>query len=144
MPARGCITKPPKPANSNSDLAQLGFCVAESAPGTSQPLMLQGLEPLPVFARTDATAKAYRAAIVDENVLGKRNLSASKETVSRLSAVRGLNPTKPFFRVFRRLGDGKPTDRPLHAWLTQQTCAGSGASFLPLAGALTHTSEEEA
>ena len=75
MPARRSKYKPPKVAGAKSDLAALGFRVADSGPHTSKTLMLQELEALLAAVPADAPARAYRVAIVEENVLGKRTLS---------------------------------------------------------------------
>jgi hypothetical protein len=117
MPARRSSPKPPKAAEAHTDLASLGFRVADSGPHTSKTLMLQELEALLSAVPPDAPAKAYRAAIVEENVLGKRTLSTRKETASRLTALHGLDPTKPLFRVLRRLWDVEPAARPQLALL---------------------------
>ncbi len=87
----------PKGRRRQGDLATLGFRVADSGPHTSKTLMLQELEALLAAIPADAPAKAYRAAIVEENVLGKRTLYAFKETASR-----------PLFRMVRRLWDVDP------------------------------------
>jgi hypothetical protein len=117
MPARRSSPKPPKPADAKGDLAALGFRVAESGPHTSKTLMLQELGALLAAVPADAPAKAYRAAIVEENVLGKRTLSTRKETASRLTALHGLDPTKPLFRVLRRLWAVDPAAHPQLALL---------------------------
>ena len=65
----------------------------------------------------DASAKAYRAAIVEENVLGKRTLSTRKDTATRLTALHGLDPSKPLFRVLRRLWAVDPAAHPQLALL---------------------------
>lgn len=117
MPARRSSPKPPKPADAKGDLAALGFRVAESGPHTSKTLMLQELEALLAAVPADAPAKAYRAAIVEENVLGKRTLSTRKETASRLTALHGLDPSKPLFRVLRRLWAVDPVAHPQLALL---------------------------
>jgi hypothetical protein len=109
MPARRSKPKPPKAQNAKGDLAALGFRVADSGPHTSKTLMLQELDALLAAVPADAPAKTYRAAIVEGNVLGKRTLSTRKETASRLTALHGLDPTKPLFRVLRRLWDVDPT-----------------------------------
>jgi hypothetical protein len=103
MPARPSKPKPPKRAANSVDLQEQGFRLAQSGPHTSKTLMLKELEALLAAVPIDAPAKAYRAAIVEENVLGKRTLSTRKETASRLSALHGLDPSKPLFRVLRRL-----------------------------------------
>jgi hypothetical protein len=117
MPARPSSPKPPKAAEAHADLASLGFRVADSGPHTSKTLMLHELEALLAAVSADAPSKAYRAAIVEENVLGKRTLSTRKETASRLTALHGLDPTKPLFRVLRRLWDVEPDARPQLALL---------------------------
>lgn len=117
MPSRRSAPKPAKPSEAHADLAALGFRVADSGPHTSKTLMLQELETLLAAVPADAPAKSYRAAIVEENVLGKRTLSTRKETASRLSALHGLDPSKPLFRVLRRLWDMEPAARPQLALL---------------------------
>jgi hypothetical protein len=117
MPARHSNPKPPKAADAKGDLAALGFRVADSGPHTSKTLMLQELETLLAAVPADAPAKAYRAAVVEENVLGKRTLSTRKETASRLTALHGLDPSKPLFRVLRRLWNVDPEAHPQLALL---------------------------
>ena len=117
MPARRSSAKPPKASDDKGDLTAQGFRVTDSGPHTSKTLMLQELETLLAAVPVDAPAKAYRAAIVEENVLGKRTLSTRKETASRLTALHGLDPTKPLFRVLRRLWDVEPAARPQLALL---------------------------
>jgi hypothetical protein len=117
MPARRSNPKPPKTADPKGDLTAQGFRVADSGPHTSKTLMLQELETLLAAVPADAPAKTYRAAIVEGNVLGKRTLSTRKETASRLTALHGLDPTKPLFRVLRRLWDVDPTAHPQLALL---------------------------
>jgi len=99
------------------DLAALGFRVADSGPHTGKTLMLQELEALLVAVPVEAPAKAYRAAIVQDNVLGKRTLSTRKETASRLTALHGLDSSKPLFRVLRRLWDVDSAAHPQLALL---------------------------
>jgi len=117
MPARSSSPKPPKVADAKADLVALGFRVAASGPHTSKTLMLQELEILLAAVPADAPAKTYRAAIVEENVLGKRTLSTRKETATRLTALHGLDPGKPLFRVLRRLWAVDPTAHPQLALL---------------------------
>ena len=69
--------------------------MADSGPHTSKTLLLQELETLLAVVSAEAPAKVYRAAVVEENVLGKRTLSTRKETASRLTALHGLDPSKP-------------------------------------------------
>jgi hypothetical protein len=143
MPAPRTRPKPPEAHEGSGELLALGFRVADSGSHTSKTLMLQELETLLAVAPADAAAKAYRAAIGDENILGKRTLSARKETASRLNALHGLDPPKPLFRVLRRLWDVDPTARPQLTLLSQLACARSWVWDLPPASAVTPTSEEE-
>ena len=117
MPARRSAPRPPKTSEAQADLAALGFRVADSGPHTSKTLMVKELEALLAAVPAAAPAKTYRAAIVEENVLGKRTLSTRKETASRLTALHGLDPTKPLFRVLRRLWDVDSTAHPQLALL---------------------------
>lgn len=123
MPAPRTRAKPPEAHEGSGELLALGFRVADTGPHTSKTLILQELETLLAAVPADPAAKAYRAAIVDENVLGKRTLSARKETASRLTALHGLDPTKPLFTVLRRPWDVDPTARPQLALLSQLACA---------------------
>jgi hypothetical protein len=117
MPSRRAVPKPLKTAAAQPDLAALGFRIAQSGPHTSKTLMLQELETLFEALPANAPATAYRAAIVEENVLGKRTASTRKETATRLKALHGLDPSKPLFRVLRRLWDVDPSARPQLALL---------------------------
>lgn len=117
MPSRRSSPKPAKVAVAKGDLAALGFRVADSGPHTSKTLMLQELEALLAAVPADAPIKAYRAAIVEENVLAKRTLATRKETASRLTALHGLDPSKPLFRVLRRLWAVDPAAHPQLALL---------------------------
>lgn len=111
MPARRSSSKSTIPPDPKTALGALGFRIAESGPHTSKTLMLRELESLLDAVPADAPAKTYRAAIVEENVLGKRTASTREETASRLKALHGLDPSKPLFRVLRRLWDVDPNAR---------------------------------
>lgn len=117
MPARRSSSKPPIAADPKADLVALGFRIAESGPHTSKTLMLKELEALLEAVPADASAKTYRAAIVEENVLGKRTAATRKETASRLTALHGLDQSKPLFRVLRRLWAVDPAAHPQLALL---------------------------
>jgi hypothetical protein len=143
MPARRSSLKPPKTTEAHANLATLGFRVADSGPHTSKIPMLLELETLLAACPVDAPAKAYRVSIVEENVLSKRTLSTRKETALRLSALHGLVLTKPLFRVLRRLWGVAPTTFTQLVSITHQSCACNCVWHMPLARALTPTSEEE-
>ena len=137
MPARRSSSKPPN-AEAAKDLR-----LADSGPRTSKTLMLQELEALLAAVPEGAPAKAYRVAIVEENVLGKRTFSARKETVPRLTALHGLDPIKPLFRVVRRLWDVDPTTLLQLASSSQLGWGCSRIWGLPPASVVTTTSEGE-
>ena len=117
--------------------------VADRSPHTSKTLMLQELETPLAAVSADAAPKAYRAAIVVENVIGKRAFSARKETVPRLTALHGLDPNKPLFRMVRRLWDVDPTTLLQLASYSQLGWGCSRIWDLPPASVVTTTSEGE-
>jgi hypothetical protein len=143
MPAHRSSLKPPKTTEAHADLATLGFRVADRGPHTSETLILQELKNLLAALPADAPAKAYRAAIEEEYVLGKRTLSTRKETASRLTALHGLDPSKPLFRVLRWLWGVAPTAFPQLVSISHQSCACNCVWHMPSARALTPTGEEE-
>jgi len=143
MPDRRANPKPPKAADPKGELTALGFRVADSGPHTSKTLMLQELETLLAAVPADAPAKSYRAAIVEENVLGKDTLSTHKETASRLTALHGFDPTKTLFRVLRRRW-GVATTNVIALASNSQLVGGCSCVWdLPLGRAVTPSSEEE-
>ena len=137
MPARSSSAEPPKAE------AAKGLRLADSGLHTSKTLMLQELEGLLAAVPEGAPAKAYRVAIVEENVLGKRTFSARKETVPRLTALHGLDPNKPLFRMVRRLWDVDPTTLLQLASYSQLGWGCSRIWDLPPASVVTTTSEGE-
>jgi len=80
-------------------------------------MMLRELSELLKLTPASASALEYRAAIVDNNLLGKRTLATRKLTAQRLSELYGLDPAIPTFRVLRRLWDADHTGRPMVAFL---------------------------
>jgi hypothetical protein len=143
MSASRTRLKEPEANDGNGELLALGLRVADSGLHASNTLMLQELETLLTAVPADAAAKAYRAAIVDENVLGKRTLTARKETASQLTALHGLDRTEPLFRVLLRRWGVDPTAHPQLALHSQLTCARRCLWDLPPASAVTPTSELE-
>src|SRR5690606_22970655 len=65
----------------------------------------------------DASKEAYRAAIVDENVLLKPSLGTRSKTYSYLRDRYGLDPEIPVFRVLRTLWERDESGRPILALL---------------------------
>jgi hypothetical protein len=117
--------------------------MAEHSPHTSKTLTPQELETLLAAVPADASAKAYRTAFQEEDVLGKGTLSARKGTASRLTTLQGLDPTKPLLRVLRRLWGIAATTHLALTSYSQMVCGCSCMWDLPLASGLTPSSEEE-
>ena len=63
--------------------------------------MLDGLQTLLHALPREAPRSAYNAAIVDNNLLGKRTVSTRRLTAQRLSELYGLDPSVPLFRFLR-------------------------------------------
>jgi len=143
MPAPRTRPKPPEAHEGSAELLALGFRVADSGPHTSKTLMLQELEALLAAVPADAPAKAYRAAMLEENVLGKGTRCTRKETASPPTALHGLDLTKPLFRVLRRLWDVDPSTLLQLASYSQLACGCDCVWGLPPASVVTPTSEEE-
>jgi hypothetical protein len=59
----------------------------------------------------------YRAAIIDENVLGKRTVTTRKESFRRLRELYALSQETLLFRAMLQLWDADPHTRPILALL---------------------------
>ncbi len=96
---------------------QFGFRMGAGSVHTSRTMMLaeltRALERLPA----DAPTKSYTAAIVDENLLGKRTRSTRQRTAKRLIELYALDPRCPIFRVFRSYWSGAAEGRAMLAFL---------------------------
>lgn len=80
-------------------------------------MMLRELRQLLATTPADASYADYVAAIVDDNVLGKRTVATRKETLRRLRELYGLSPQIPLFRVLRELWTPSPNAQPMLALL---------------------------
>lgn len=80
--------------------------------------MLSELRTLMASAPTDAGAEAYRAAVVDDNVLGKSTASTRQRTHQRLGGFYGVDPGLLLFRALRDLWYVDATAQPLLALLS--------------------------
>ena len=143
MAARRSAPKPPRTSVPHAGFAALARRVSDSGPQISKTLMLQELDTLLAAVPIDAATKAYRAAILEENVLGKGTLSVRKETACRLTTLHDLDPTKPLVRVLRRLWGAAATIRLALAPHSQVVCVCSCLWHWPLASAVTPSIEEE-
>ncbi|MCU0935549.1 MAG: hypothetical protein MUF66_05640 [Gammaproteobacteria bacterium] len=79
----------------------------------SRTTMLEELGALLRTVPADAPREAYRAAVLDENVLGKPTASSRKKALKYLRALYALDPGVCLFREFRRLYGRAGEDRPL-------------------------------
>jgi hypothetical protein len=77
-------------------------------PSTSQTIMVSSLDRLLQLLPVEATTDAYRAAIQDENVLGKQTAGAREWAFRQLRRFYALDPTSLLFRALRDLW---PIDR---------------------------------
>ena len=66
---------------------------------------------------SDAPAEQYRAAIVDENVLGRPTQTGRKRSYRHLRELYFLDPTRPEFVALRQFWEIDPLSRPLLAGL---------------------------
>lgn len=85
-------------------------------PSTSQTIMVSSLSALLDLTPTTAPAVAYRIAVIDENVLGKRTAGAREWAFRQLRRFYALDPTSLLFRALRDLWPD-PQGRPLLALL---------------------------
>ncbi len=98
-------------------LAHAGFRFGDRGTHTSRTIMLAELRELLDALPQEADRKAYAAAIVDDNILGKQTLATRRLTNQRLGELYGLDPALPLFRVLRSLWSFDPESRPLLAML---------------------------
>ncbi len=96
-----------------------GFSLRRSGGHLSRSVMLPELGLL--FAAVPVTAGRadYRAAILDENVLGKPTFSSRQKSEKHLYELYGLDPALALFRLLRRFATEDPASLPLLAL----TCA---------------------
>jgi hypothetical protein len=106
----------PKPTSEPAG-SWFGLKFGERGTHTSRTMMFSELSDLLKFTPASAGAAEYRAAIIDDNLLGKRTLATRKLTAQRLSELYGLDPGVPIFRVLRRLWDADHAGRPMLAFL---------------------------
>lgn len=83
----------------------------------SRSILLEDLRALLAACPASATLADYRAAVLDENVLGKPTASARRIGFSRLCEFYLLNPEVLLFRALRDLWDADTAAQPLLALL---------------------------
>ena len=84
---------------------------------TSRTMMLAELEELLGAFPAETPRARYRAAIVEDNVLGKATEATRRLTSQRLGELYGLDPSLRLFRAFRRAWSADQAGRPLCALL---------------------------
>jgi len=79
--------------------------------------MLAELDALLVAIPPESPRKAYIAAVIEDNVLGKLTVATRKLTLQRLSELYALDPLCPLFRLLRGLWSVGEEERPMLALL---------------------------
>lgn len=85
---------------------------------TSRTMMLDELETLLGGCRSTASYDDYAAAIVDDNVLGKRTLSTRHKSLRHLRELYALRASVPLFGALRILWYEDASSRPLLALMS--------------------------
>ncbi len=86
-------------------------------PSTSQTIMVSSLQRLLAELHADAPPSAYRAAVIDENVLAKATASGRQWAFRQLRRFYALDPHSLLFRALRDLWEHDPDGQPLLALL---------------------------
>ena len=86
-------------------------------PSTSQTIMVSSLQRLLAIVPSDSAPASYRAAVMDENVLGKQTASGREWAFRQLRRFYALNPQSLLFRALRDLWDHDKAGQPLLAML---------------------------
>ncbi len=97
--------------------ARFGFRCGERGTHGSRSIMLPDLRQLLASTAGDAAYEDYQAAIMSENVLGKRTASTRLWSWKKLRELYALDPSLAVFRCFRQLWRTDSTGRPLLAIL---------------------------
>jgi len=94
-----------------------GFRNGQHGPHASRTMMLAELRDLLAAVSADGEKTAYRDAIMEDNVLGKRTLATRRESYERLGWLYALSPDVTLFRTLRHFWDMDKAARPLLALL---------------------------
>lgn len=89
---------------------------------TSRTMMLAELRQLLVSSPSDSKRGEYRAAVRDENALGKTSSSSRQRSFRYLRELYGLDPSIPSFRGLRLLWDLDSDAQPLIALSSALSC----------------------
>ena len=94
-----------------------GLRIKPTGTHLSSTLKLEELRILLANRPAPATENAYKAAIVDQNILGKPTASARRITFERLRELYGLDPDLLIFRALKDLWDADGSAQPMIALL---------------------------
>ena len=84
---------------------------------TSHTILMPALATLLVVVDRSANANAYKRAVLEQNVLGKKSNGARKRTLRYLRELYVLRPDSILFRALRDLWTDEPAGQPLLAGL---------------------------
>jgi hypothetical protein len=97
--------------------AKFGFKIGDRGTMTSRTIMLAELSGI-LDPRVNLNSKTERwAAIIDDNILGKKTASTRKLTAQRLTELYALDESITLFRLLRLFWQADSTARPLLAML---------------------------
>ena len=111
------MTRAAAGADAEARAVRAGLRFGARSVHTSRTIMLADLGELLAAVPPEAVREDYRAAIVDENVLGKATAATRRGAGQRLGELYALDPRVPVFRVLRRLWSVDAPGRPLLAML---------------------------
>ena len=94
-----------------------GLRIEPTGTHLSSTVKLEELRILLASRPAPATEDAYKAAIVDQNLLGKPTASARRITFERLRELYGLDPNMLIFRALKDLWDADGSAQPMIALL---------------------------
>ena len=94
-----------------------GLRIEPTGTHLSSTLKLEELRVLLASRPVPATEDAYRAAIIEQNLLGKPTASARRITFERLRELYGLDPNMLVFRALKDLWDADGSAQPMIALL---------------------------
>jgi hypothetical protein len=101
----------------SSPAAQIVRGDVPGGPSTSQTIMLSSLRRLLSLLPSDTSAAAYRHAVMEENVLGKRTAGGREWAFRQLRRFYALDPRSLLFRALRDLWVDDESGQPLLALL---------------------------
>lgn len=96
---------------------RLGFREGIGSVHTSRTMMLAELRLVLERVQGSQPLDAYRAAILEENVLGKATRSTRERSAERLVELYGLDPQLDVFRMFKTLWSTDAANQPMLAFL---------------------------